>query len=278
MSFDELDACRPRATEHTLANLNTLVHPHSQVIEDEGRLYVTDNDVLPPGPPPHGLFGLIIGKVPAPPCVRGRFWNCSQGRTWKSFMMGRPSLNSSRNLDNWDADADANAEEFIPWDEATFFGRGAFDDSKLTAHGWGVTDLTLRPRPFASNPSKQQRKAGWARIQRDILCMGTGDGPRLLFFVYKKVLDWIIEDATGRKGLTKYGMNDHLPDEIMELFGPQKPHLYVFPMPGTQCTFRKPVAKGKVYCDKEAEEAKLAAAWEEWQEEQEGAAAEQHTQ
>ena len=57
--------------------------------------------------------------------------------------------------------ADADAEGFIPWDEATFFGRGAFDDRKLTAHGWGVTDLTLRPRPFASNPSKRQRKAGW---------------------------------------------------------------------------------------------------------------------
>lgn len=50
------------------------------MFEDEGRLYATDKDVLPAATgdsqnPP--LFGLVVGKVPAPPCVRGRFWNCA---------------------------------------------------------------------------------------------------------------------------------------------------------------------------------------------------------
>jgi hypothetical protein len=60
-------------------------------------------------------------------------------------------------------------------------------------------------------------------------------------------------------------MNDHLSDDVRLLFGAQKPHLYVFPMPGTQCTFKTPVAKGKVYCDKKAEEGKLSAAFTAWQ-------------
>ena len=109
LTFEELDALLA-SPGHTAEALTKLANPHTLVFEDEGRLYATDNDVLPRTQagevivpmPPGALFGLIVGKVPAPPCVRGRFWNCSQGRTWKSFLMGRPSLNSSRNLDNWE--------------------------------------------------------------------------------------------------------------------------------------------------------------------------------
>ena len=56
---------------------------------------------------------------------------------------------------------------YIPWHEATYFGRGAFEDAALTAHGWGCTDLTQRPRPFSNNPNRAQIVAGWRRIERD---------------------------------------------------------------------------------------------------------------
>ena len=87
----------------------------------------------------------------------------------------------------------------------------------------------------------------------------------MLFFVYKKVLDRVLSEVLGCKGMvTKHGLNDQLPEEIRTLFGPQAPHLYVYPMPGTQCTFSLPVSKGKVFCDRAAEEAKLAGLWHEW--------------
>jgi hypothetical protein len=38
----------------------------------------------------------------------------------------------------------------------------------------------------------------------------------------------------------------------------------LFGRTGTQCTFKKPVAKGKVFCDKAAEERKLSKAWHDW--------------
>lgn len=50
---------------------------------------------------------------------------------------------------------------------------------------------------------------------------------------YKKVLDRVLAEVFSKTNvLTKHGMNDQLPDEIRLLFGPQKPHIYVFPMPG----------------------------------------------
>ena len=61
-------------------------------------------------------------------------------------------------------------------------------DKALTDYGWGCTGLTQRPRPFANNPNRKQVIAGWRRIERDILQLESGTGPRLLFFVYKKVL------------------------------------------------------------------------------------------
>ena len=309
LTFEELDELFAQP-HHTVEQLQQLANPHTLIFEDDGHLYATDKDVLPTvdsavdprsevaSPPP--LFGLIIGKVPAPPCVRGRFWNCSQGRVWKSFLMGRPSLSSSRNLSRWDPAADASATTYIPWHEETFLGRGPFCDKALTDHGWGCTDLTQRPRPFANNPNRKQVIAGWRRIERDILQLESGTGPRLLFFVYKKVLDRVLAEVFGCGGVvTKHGMNDQLPDKVRALFGPQKPHIYVFPMPGmpmnlskpggsavvdkqqpdahflllcisarragTQCTFKRPVAKGKVYCDKRMEERKLSIAHSAWQ-------------
>ena len=35
-------------------------------------------------------------------------------------------------------------------------------------------------------------------------------------------------------------------------------------MPGAQCTFKRPVYKTKVFCDRAAEEAKLSGAWKAW--------------
>ena len=303
LTFEELDEVLAQPC-HTLQQLQQLANPHTLIFEDEGRLYATDKDVLPAvvgaaAGPPRPLFGLIIGKVPAPPCIRGRFWNCSQGRVWKSFLMGRPSLSSSRNLSKWDAAVDANATTYVPWNEETFLGRGPFHDEALTDHGWGCTDLTQRPRPFANNPNRKQVIAGWRRIERDILQLESGGGPKLLFFVYKKVLDRVLAEVFGCGDVvTKHGMNDQLSDRVRALFGPQKPHIFVFPMPGklpsgpgqstcsctgkklhpephmllcacarragTQCTFKKPVAKGKVYCDKGTEQRKLSLVYDAW--------------
>ena len=39
----------------------------------------------------------------------------------------------------------------------------------------------------------------------------------------------------------------------------------VFPMSRTQCTFKKPVAKGEAFCDRAAEEGRLADAFQAWQ-------------
>ena len=101
---------------------------------------------------------------------------------------------------------------------------GTFQDENLINHNYGITDIVKVPRNYGNEPSKDEYIDGLERILKLI----KEKKPKILVFVYKKVLDNILKYAFSIKTKSKYGFNDELED----FFGAK---IFVFPMPGTPC-------------------------------------------
>ena len=118
----------------------------------------------------------------------------------------------------------------LPWHEETYLGRGVFQNEWLTDHGWACTDLSQKPRPSKSYPTQSEIEKGWARINDAIL---KHQKPSVMFFVYKGVLDWVLNKVYKLTNMkSKYGLNDHWDESIRNEYF-EGAHVFVFPMPGT---------------------------------------------
>lgn len=105
-----------------------------------------------------------------------------------------------------------------------------FEDENLIANNYGLTDIVKIPRDYGNEPSADEYKAGLDRILNTIKTFK----PKVIVFVYKKVLDNILRYGFGLTPLTQYGFNK----DLVNLFGSK---VFVFPMPGTPCTTNQAV-------------------------------------
>ena len=102
---------------------------------------------------------------------------------------------------------------------------GDFPDDYLLINKIGITDIAKVPRDYGSEPSAQEYHNGAERIS-DLI---TRFQPKIIFFVYKGVLDNILRLTYKISQKSKYGFNPQL-DNVF------KSKVFVFPMPGTPCT------------------------------------------
>ena len=101
----------------------------------------------------------------------------------------------------------------------------AFEDDSLLTHHYGLTDIVKVPRAFGDEPSDAEYRAGLQRI----LELVRSHRPKVVVFVYKRVLDQIVRFGFGVKAKSTYGFNPSLEEH----FGTR---VFAFPLPGTPCT------------------------------------------
>lgn len=99
-----------------------------------------------------------------------------------------------------------------------------YPDECLLSNDCGITDIVKVPRDYGKEPSDQEYKDGLHRV----LGIINKHKPKVIVFVYKKVLDNIIHLNFGIKEKSIYGFNSKL-----EKYFSSK--VFVFPMPGTPC-------------------------------------------
>ncbi len=168
---------------------------HKTEIEIGNEQVTTLDDILPVKP---GLKMLIIAKTPAPISVRaGHYF---QGKHGKML---------------WNKLQEYNI--FTP-------SENKFEDECLLDYDFGITDIVKVPHDFGNEPSSFDYQSGADRIMNLIEL----HKPKVIFFVYKKVLDNILRIMFNITTKSKYGFNP----EIEEYF---KCKVFVFPMPGTPC-------------------------------------------
>jgi len=156
----------------------------------------TLDDILPKKP---GLKILFVAKTPAPISVRvGHYFQGRQGRMFWNKLIEYEILK-------------------VP--------HGDFEDDHLLEHGYGITDIVKVPRSFGNEPSKEEYQEGLERI----LGLIQRHKPKVIVFVYKKVLDQILKLGFNLRIKSVYGFNP----ELKSRFGSE---VFVFPMPGTPCT------------------------------------------
>lgn len=102
---------------------------------------------------------------------------------------------------------------------------GKFEDEFLSINNYGITDIVKVPRDYSNEPSDKEYKSG---VQR-ILNLIEKHKPKVIVFIYKKVLDNTLRLSFGNTEKSKYGFNSQL-----EKYFNSK--VFVFPMPGTPCT------------------------------------------
>jgi len=102
---------------------------------------------------------------------------------------------------------------------------GKFADECLLINKYGITDIVKVPRDYGNEPSDEEYRQGLHRILSTI----EKYDPKVIVFVYKKVLDNIVWLNFGIKTKSNYGFNPQL-DKYF------KSKVFVFPMPGTPCT------------------------------------------
>jgi len=142
---------------------------------------------------------LIIAKTPAPISVKaGHYFQGQQGK--------------------------------MLWNKLTEYGimtypHGEFPDDFLLNNNIGITDIVKVPRNYGSEPSNQEYCDGMDRI----LDLIKDFQPKIIFFVYKAVLDNILRLKFRIPDKSVYGFNPNLD----KLFNSK---VFVFPMPGTPCT------------------------------------------
>jgi len=162
-------------------------------IEVEGRKVLTLRDILPTC-----MKMLIIGKSPARVSAqKGHYFQGRQGK--------------------------------LLWSRLKEYGLlkvppGKYDDEVLAKFRYGITDIVKVPRDFGSEPTDVEYRKGLRRI----LELVGHSRPHVLFLVYKRVLDKILELAYHWETKSHYGFNP----ELETLF---QCKVFVFPMPGTPC-------------------------------------------
>lgn len=160
-------------------------------VKNGNKEYWTLDDILPNGD--KTLEVLIIGKVPTPTSVKaGHYYQGSQGQFFWKKLKEYGLLNIGANI---------------------------YEDNALLENNWGITDVVKEPNDFSDEPTAEEYRKGLQRIKS---LLGKYK-PRIIVFVYKKVLDYLI----GRKSV--YGFNYDFDCE----FGTSK--VFVFPMKGTPC-------------------------------------------
>jgi hypothetical protein len=102
---------------------------------------------------------------------------------------------------------------------------GEFADDFLLRNKFGITDIVKVPRDYGNEPTNLDYKDGLNRI----LGLINKHKPKVILFVYKRVLDKILDLSFGHKSKSRYGFNA----ELDKYF---KSKVFVFPMPGTPCT------------------------------------------
>lgn len=168
---------------------------NSILITVDGRKVRTLRDILPEKP---GLRVLFVAKTPAPISVEaGHYFQGLQGRVFWN------RLREYRLL--------------IPTTE--------FEDDSLLSHGYGLTDIVKVPRSYGNEPSDAEYRAGLERI----LGLVGSHRPKVVVFVYKRVLDQILRIGFGVRTKAAYGFNSALEGR----FGTR---VFAFPLPGTPCS------------------------------------------
>jgi uracil-DNA glycosylase len=177
----------------------------------EGQKVLTLRDILP-APEAPGLRALFVAKTPAPSSVEaGHYF---QGRHGTNF-----------------------------WNSLKKYGllgpTTGFEDDLLLEHGYGLTDIVKLPRAFTKEPSVQEYIDGSPRI----IGLIRTHRPKVVVFVYKRVLDAIIRLQFGRKQKTDYGFNKNLEND----FGAR---VFAFPLPGVgRCTATQMCLAMQELCD-----------------------------
>lgn len=166
-----------------------------------GERFETLADILPDS---GNLDILIIAKVPTPKSVEaGHYFQGHQGKMfWKRLKQ-------------------AGILTTKP---------GEFEDEALLRQRIGLMDIVKKPKDYGNEPLAKEYREGIDRIMRAVFTYQ----PRILIFVYKKVLDQLLQKGFRDSVKTNYGLNDHL-DHLF------RAKVFLFPMPGTHCT--KEVAK-----------------------------------
>ena len=101
---------------------------------------------------------------------------------------------------------------------------GIFADECLLLNNYGITDIVKVPRNYSNEPSDEEYRSGLQRI----LTVIEKYKPKVIVFVYKKVLDTIVKLNFGIQAKSNYGFNAQL-DKCFNS------KVFVFPMPGTPC-------------------------------------------
>ena len=166
-------------------------------IKQNGNTFETLADILPAN---SGVLDILfIAKTPATKSVYvGHYF---QGRQGQMF---------------WNKLKDYNILKCRP---------GTYEDENLLDHWFGITDIVKKPRDFGNEPSSEEYKIGLPRI----LDLIKEHSPKVIVFVYKKVLDNILKWGHGLNRKSSYGLNKDLEKHF-------NCKVFVFPMPGTPCT------------------------------------------
>jgi G:T/U-mismatch repair DNA glycosylase len=160
----------------------------------DGRNVQTLNDLLPESP---GLNVLFVGKTPAPNSVQiGHYFQGKQGLLfWKLL------------------------REYGIFEPTT-----EFEDDSLLSYRYGLTDIAKVPRPFGEEPSAGKYAIGARRVIELVRL----HQPRVIVFVYKKVLDTVAQLEFGVTQRSSYGSNPSLEPYF-------RSRVFAFPLPGTPC-------------------------------------------
>lgn len=168
---------------------------HQIIIKMNDEEILTLADILPES---QKLDILFIAKTPAPVSVKaGHYFQGTQGRMFWNKLANYNILN-------------------VPY--------GEYEDDHLLENSYGITDIVKVPRSYGNEPSDDEYKQGMSRILELIKFYK----PKVICFVYKKVLDQIIKLSFNRNEKSIYGFNHSLDKD----FGTKA---FVFPMPGTPC-------------------------------------------
>lgn len=169
---------------------------HKIRITVDGKSHDTLADILPDK---GQLKLLFIAKTPAMISVNaGHYFQGRQGRMF------------------WNKLADYNILK-VP--------HGKFEDDYLLTNDYGLTDIVKVPRDYGTEPSAEEYRNGLQRIMSLI----EKHKPKVIVFVYKRVLDNITRLNFGLQSKAIYGFNS----QLEKLFASK---VFVFPMPGTPCT------------------------------------------
>lgn len=169
---------------------------HQIEISVNNRKIRTLEDILPSK---EGLNIIFVGKTPAPISVaKGHYFQGKQGRMF------------------WNKLLEYKILEVPP---------GEYEDDYLLKNNYGITDIVKLPKEYGNEPTIDEYLQGLNRI----LDLIKNHKPKVIVFIYKKVLDQILKFAFNIKIKSNYGFNP----QFDKYFNSK---VFVFPMPGTPCT------------------------------------------